>query len=182
MQATARSSSEVNSRVVASVCRWNGMNYSTRTTGLEITGEYRMRGNRQAIWDVLNDPDKLARAIPGVDRMVVEKPDHYRAEMSVGVGFIRGRFNGTVEIVEKFEPSKFRMVTTGKGVAGSVSGSGTVELNETAANDTTATVNGEVKIGGLLGRAGEKAIGNVANNVMQQFFKNVEKLAASSPQ
>ena len=147
---------------------------------MEITGEYRIRGDRQAIWNVLNDPDKLTRAIPGVDRMVAEKPDHYRAEMSVGVGFIRGRFSGTVEIIEKVKPAKFRMIMTGKGVAGSITGSGTVELSESAVNETIATVKGDVKIGGLLGRAGQKAIGNVANSVMQQFFQNVEKLAAST--
>ena len=150
-----------------------------RITVLEITGEYRVRGTRQEVWNVLDDPDKLAKAIPGVDRMIVEKPDHYRAEMSVGVGFIRGRFNGAVQVVEKSEPARFRMVMSGKGVAGSIAGSGTVELSDAGNTVTVATVTGEVKVGGLLGRAGQRAIGNVANTVMQQFFQNIEKQVAA---
>lgn len=144
---------------------------------MEISGEYRIKGTRQAVWNVLDDPDSLAKAIPGVDRLVVERPDLYRAEMSVGVGFIRGRFKGMVEITEKLEPESFRMVMTGKGTAGSISGSGTVKLTEAGAQETVANVTGDVKLSGLLGRAGNKTIRNVANAVMQQFFQNVEKQA-----
>lgn len=144
---------------------------------MEISGEYRIKGTRQAVWNVLDDPDSLAKAIPGVDRLVVERPDLYRAEMSVGVGFIRGRFKGMVEITEKLEPESFRMVMTGKGTAGSISGSGTVKLTEAGAQETVANVTGDVKLSGLLGRAGNKTIRNVAHAVMQQFFQNVEKQA-----
>ena len=82
---------------------------------MEITGEYRLKGTRQEVWDVLNDPEKLEKAIPGTDRLIVESPDHYRAEMSVGVGMIRGNFSGAVTVEDKLEPESYHMIVDGKG-------------------------------------------------------------------
>ncbi len=147
---------------------------------MEITGEYRLKGNRQEIWDVLNDPDELAKAIPGADQLIAEGPDRYRAEMSVGVGMIRGKFNGSVEVMDKVEPETYRMVVDGKGGAGWMKGDGKIALSESGENVTLVNVAGEAHVGGLLARVGQRMVRNVANSLMKQFFQNVEKQLAAN--
>ena len=142
---------------------------------MEITGEYRIRGSRQEVWDVLNDPDLLAKAIPGADRLIEEAPDRYRAEMSVGVGLIRGKFSGRVLVENKVPPESYRMTVDGKGGAGWLKGEGDIHLSEAGDEQTLITARGEANVGGLLGRVGQRMVGNVANSLMKQFFQNIEK-------
>lgn len=146
---------------------------------MEITGEYRLKGSRQDVWDVLNDPDELAKAIPGADKLIAEGDDRYRAEMSVGVGMIRGKFGGAVEVSEKVEPESYRMVVDGKGGAGWLKGDGKIALEEDGPDNTKVSVSGDASVGGLLARVGQRMVRNVANSLMKQFFQNVEKQVAA---
>ncbi len=146
---------------------------------MEITGEYRLKGSRQQVWDLLNDPDELAKAIPGADRLIAEGPDKYRAEMSVGVGMIRGKFSGAVEVSDKVEPESYRMAVDGKGGAGWLKGDGQISLVEDGPDSTKVSVAGDASVGGLLARVGQRMVRNVANSLMKQFFQNVEKQVAA---
>lgn len=146
---------------------------------MEITGEFKLKGSRQEVWDVLNDPEELAKAIPGADKLIEEGPDRYRAEMSVGVGMIRGKFNGNVVVEDKVPPESYKMTVDGKGGAGWLKGGGKIELTETGEATTTVNVAGEASVGGLLARVGQRMVRNVANSLMKQFFQNVEKQVAA---
>lgn len=146
---------------------------------MEITGEFKLKGSRQDVWEVLNDPEQLAKAIPGADELVEESPDNYRAEMSVGVGMIRGKFGGNVTVQDKVEPESYRMTVDGKGGAGWMKGDGKIQLSEAGESGTTVNVVGEASVGGLLARVGQRMVRNVANSLMKQFFQNVEKLVAA---
>ncbi|MDA0232344.1 MAG: carbon monoxide dehydrogenase subunit G [Chloroflexi bacterium] len=142
---------------------------------MEITGEYRLKGTRQEVWNVLNDPGTLEKAIPGTDRLIVEGPDRYSAEMSVGIGMIRGKFSGSVAVEDKVEPESYRMLVDGKGAAGWLKGDGKLKLSEAGDGVTVVNVDGEASVGGLLARVGQRMVHNVANSLMKQFVQNVEK-------
>ncbi len=142
---------------------------------MEITGEFKIKGDRQEVWDVLNDPDALEKAIPGADKLIEESPDHYKAEMSVGVGMIRGRFGGSVVVQDKVEPESYRMTVDGKGGAGWLRGDGQIQLTESGSGQTQISVAGDASVGGLLARVGQRMVRNVANSLMKQFFQNIEK-------
>ena len=146
---------------------------------MEITGKFKINGSRQEVWDVLNDPDALANALPGADRLIEESPDRYRAEMSVGVGIIRGRFTGNVAVLDKVPQESYRMIVDGDGGAGWLKGDGKIRLTDSGTSETQIDVEGEASVGGLLGRVGQRMVRNVANNLMKQFFQNVEKQVAA---
>ena len=142
---------------------------------MEITGEYKLKGTRQEVWDVLDDAKKLERAIPGIDRLIGEGPDRYRAEMSVGIGVIRGKFSGAMQVEDKVEPESYRMLVDGKCGAGWIKGDGNLKLSEAGEGATVVKVDGEASVGGLMARVGQRMVGNVANALMKQFFQNVDK-------
>lgn len=147
---------------------------------MEITGEYRLKGTRQEVWDLLNDPKELEKAIPGTDRLVVESPDRYRAEMSIGVGMIRGKFSGDVVVQDKVEPESYRMLVDGKGGTGWLKGDGKLKLSEVGEGETLVNVEGDASVGGLLATVGQRMVRNVANSLMKQFFQNVDKQLVAS--
>jgi carbon monoxide dehydrogenase subunit G len=145
---------------------------------LEIKSDFKLKASRQLVWEVLNDPRALEAAIPGADTLVEVGPDRYRAEMSVGIGLIRGRFGGNVEVKDKVEPESYRMTVDGQGPGGWLKGEGKLSLAETAPEETVVTVDGDASVGGLLARVGQRMLGNASNSLMKQFFKNIEQEVA----
>ena len=127
------------------------------------------------VWDVLNDPRALEAAIPGADTLVEEGPDRYRAEMSVGIGLIRGRFGGNVQVTDKDEPNSYRMLVDGQGPGGWLKGEGKLSLAEAGPEETLVTVEGDANVGGLLARVGQRMLGNASASLIKQFFGNIEK-------
>ena len=142
---------------------------------MELNGEYRFNASRQKVWDLLNDPEFVASAIPGAKNLSVEGPGKYRAEVSVGMGFIRGKFTGTVETTDMREPESYRLNAEGKGAIGSVQGDGDVKLTEIAPDQTMVAISGTAHVSGLIGRAGDKALRGAAQSLMDKFFEKLSK-------
>ena len=147
---------------------------------MDISGEFMLNGPRQLVWDTLNDPEALEKAIPGLDKLTQDGEDSFTAEMSVGVGIIRGKFVGSVQTRDKVPPQSYRLIVEGKGAAGWVKGDGMLSLAEANADTTTVTVRGEASVGGLLARVGQRMVRNVANSLMKQFFQEMDKQVASA--
>lgn len=146
---------------------------------MDISGEFTLNGPRQVVWDTLNDPAALEKAIPGLNKLTLESKDSYQAEMSVGVGIIRGKFGGSVKAQDKAEPESYRLIVEGKGPAGWVKGDGALKLAEAGENKTIVTVDGEASVGGMLARVGQRMVRNVANSLMKQFFQEMDKQVAA---
>jgi carbon monoxide dehydrogenase subunit G len=92
---------------------------------------------------------------------------------------IRGEFTGTVETLDLNEPESYRLAITGKGTGGWLEGKGTVELSVDEAHPdwTRVAAKGDVTVGGLLARVGQRMLQGAANSLMKQFFGNVSKEA-----
>jgi carbon monoxide dehydrogenase subunit G len=128
---------------------------------------------------MLNDPDVLAQAIPAASELVAEGPDRYRVEATAGVGFFEVHLTGRIELLDKVEPESYRMAIDGSGSAGTVKGSGVLRLTELSDAETMARFDLEVEVGGLVARAGEKALLKVADSLIARFFDGVETQVAA---
>jgi uncharacterized protein len=146
---------------------------------MQISGDYDVGSPRAAVWAVLNDPDSLKNCIPGAKTLTETSPGKFDVTMSVGIGMIRGEFTGTVETLDLMEPESYRLAIAGKGPGGWLEGEGTVQLlaGEAHLDRTKVTVKGDVKVGGLLARVGQRMLNGAANSMMKQFFANVAKEA-----
>ena len=61
---------------------------------MKIGGTYKIAAPIQQVWDGLMDSAILKNAIPGADRLDETAPGEFEAEITVGVGAIRGKFHG----------------------------------------------------------------------------------------
>ena len=76
----------------------------------------------------LQDPDVLAKALPGTKTLTKTSEDHYEGVMKVSVGpMTAAEFVVKVELKDKIEPEKFAMHIDGKGGVGFTSGIATIE-------------------------------------------------------
>jgi len=51
--------------------------------------------SRPKVWEAFLDPKVLKKAIPGCEKLEAVGPDEYKAVMKVGVGPVKGTFEGT---------------------------------------------------------------------------------------
>lgn len=141
---------------------------------MKVSGTHTIAAPRSRVWALLNDPKVLARATPGVTEMTVEREGFYRAVLELGIGPVKGRFEGHLEITELQEPERMTLSVDGKGAPGGVKAVGRLELEEDAGNTIIHYV-GEPQISGRLASVGARLITGVAKKMAGQFFSNLER-------
>ena len=146
---------------------------------MQISGEHTFDAPRQVVWDFLMDPAVLQSCLPGAEGMTEVGPDEYTATMKVGIAMIKGTFNGKVKILDKVEPTSYRMEVEGSGPQGQVSGSGTLEL-VMQDEQTTVRYNGEANVRGTMARVGARMIQPAARQIVGQFFSCLESKASAA--
>ena len=125
---------------------------------------------------MLQDPDVLSKATPGVKEMEREREDFYRAVLELGIGPVKGTFSGHVEVTEKHLPDSLTLAVDGSGGPGGVKAVGVLTLEE-AASGTLVHYEGEPQISGRLASVGARLVGGVAKKLAGQFFESVDKQA-----
>jgi len=145
---------------------------------VKVEGSYEINAGIDKVWAALNDPEILARMIPGATALEKVSENSYKASMNVGVGMIKGKFEGTIDLVDPVEPESYTLKVSGKGPGAFVNGTSDFKL--TALSDTTTKVDvaGEAQVGGMLARVGQRLSGNAARSLMNQFFDNLKKNVA----
>jgi carbon monoxide dehydrogenase subunit G len=136
---------------------------------MKLTGQYILPALPAQVWDLLTDPNRLAKLLPGCERLDPDGPDRFKAAVKFGIASISGKYAGTVEFAEKNPPNSMRMKLSGKGLAGFVDGEGQVELTEKD-GQTELRYTGKAQVGGMIAAVGQRMIEGAAKKIVDQFF------------
>lgn len=144
---------------------------------MKIDGKFKVSAPRATVWEVLDDPETLRNLVPGAQSLERTGDDEFRARMVVGVGPIKATFDGRLEVVERCEPEYNRMRITGDARQGRITGEATVRAEEIAGDETEVTVSGNVQVSGMIARVGQRMLGGLSQQMMQQFFNDLAREA-----
>ena len=144
---------------------------------MKISGEFTVNAPKQKVWETLNDVEALGSMIPGAKGLKEVGEDEYTARMDIGIGPIKTSFAGKVRIEEREEPNSYRLQVDGNSRHGWMKGTGKVELEEVNADSTLVRADGEIQVGGMIARVGQRMLPGVSKQLMGVFFDNVEKAA-----
>ena len=133
------------------------------------TGETLVPATPQQVWDTLLDPEKLAAVIPGCHKLDLVGDNLYRADVSLGVGPVRGRFVAEVGLSDLDPPKAVTLAGGLDGPLGSSKGSGKVRLTEEG-NSTRVSYDYRIEIGGKVASIGGRMLEGAAKMVVGQFF------------
>ncbi|SOR31412.1 putative carbon monoxide dehydrogenase accessory protein CoxG [Methylorubrum extorquens] len=137
---------------------------------MDITGEYRIAAPRAAVWAALNDPEVLARCIPGCKELTQASPEELAAKVALKVGPVSATFAGTVRFEDIRAPEGYTLVGQGNGgMAGFAKGRAVVSLREEGA-DTVLTYEAKAEIGGKIASLGGRLIQGTSRKLADQFF------------
>ncbi len=126
----------------------------------------------QTVWDTLLDPKSLAAVIPGCHGLDQVGDNAYRAEVSLGVGPVRGRFRASVTLSDMDEPSAATLSGGVDGPLGSSRGEGRVRL-KAENGGTRVTYDYSAEITGKVAAVGGRMLDSAARAVVNQFFERL---------
>ncbi len=141
---------------------------------MNLDGSAVLRADREQVWSMITDPSVLARTIPGCMSLEQVGDDHYRMNVSVGVGAIKGTYAGEVRLSDQNRPESYVMHASGSGGPGQVKAVVPIVLVDNGDGTTTLTYSADAVIGGPVAGVGQRMISGVAKRTAQQFFAAID--------
>jgi uncharacterized protein len=146
------------------------------TRSMKLEGSHDVPAPRQKVWDAFFDPARLQQAIPGCEKLEAIGPDEYKATMKVGVGGVKGTFEGKVRLSDKKPPESYKMAVEGTGGPGFVRGDTLITLTDAEGGGTRVAYNADVQVGGLIASVGQRMLGGVSKMMADKFFGKMSDL------
>ena len=142
---------------------------------MDMTGEQRINAAREAVWGALNDPQVLARCIPGCETLEKTSDNEFTATVTAKVGPVKAKFAGKVTLSDLDPPNGYTLSGEGQGAgAGFAKGSAEVRLAEDG-GQTILTYKVNAQVGGKLAQVGSRLIDGTARKLAGQFFTKLDE-------
>jgi carbon monoxide dehydrogenase subunit G len=150
---------------------------------MNIQGEKNFDASRGTVWEVLNDPSRMAQSMPGVESFDVKDDGHWTANVKIPLGLGALRMSVAMEKTEEREPEFAKMAIKGNGVGAVMNMQTSFHLAEADAG-TTMTWEADVHILGPVGSMGQRVLQPIVNqqveSVLAALDKQVQEAAAAS--
>jgi uncharacterized protein len=140
-----------------------------------VEGEYVFNGPQKAVYEMFNDPNALATAVPGMQKLEQIDETHYEGVIFLRIGPISATFEGVLSLADINPPESCTLNIEGKGKAGFAKGVGRVKFTDLGNNQTKLNYSGEVNIGGTLASVGQRMIDSVAKSMIKSGCEKLQK-------
>ncbi|HLX44710.1 MAG TPA: carbon monoxide dehydrogenase subunit G [Bryobacteraceae bacterium] len=139
---------------------------------MKISGSQRLPIPPEEAYRIMQDPEILARAIPGCESLEKIGEDEYKMKMKMALASISGSFEGKVRITDQTPPTSFRLIVEGAGKIGFVKGDGLLNLSP-ADGGTEVTYEGDAQVGGTMAAVGQRLIDGTSKMMIKKFFEKL---------
>ncbi len=141
---------------------------------IDLAGNCEFDAPRELLWEMILDPEVLARVMPGCDKLTIVNEHEYQGQMKLKIGPVDGVFRGTVALSDLRPPEGFHFIVNGRGPSGIVEGEGDVRLEETQAG-TGFHYTGAGQISGRMATVGQRLMTSSAKAIVKQSLDNLDK-------
>ncbi len=141
-----------------------------------LKGEVTIRAPRKKVWDFLTDPNQVGQCVPGVEKIEVVEPNKlYRGLVSVGLGTVKARFSGDVEILELDEPNHAKLKAHGTATGSAADALSEMRLSDGPDNATIVNWTADVNISGQLASLVSRLMLPVSQKLSALFYEEVRR-------
>ena len=141
---------------------------------MKVGGERSYAAPREAVWQVLNDPEALAAAIPGVESFDVRDDRHWRANVKIPLGLGNLAMTMDMEKTEERAPEFASLAIKGNGVGAILSMTTGFELSEDGGG-TKMGWEADVRIAGPVGSMGQRVLQPIVNQQVQHVLAALDR-------
>ena len=145
---------------------------------MKVAGEHQFTHGCDQVWRALQDPVALASTLPGARRLEPTGPDAYAITVDVGVGSVKGTYEGTFSLTDKQEAESCTVHASASGRPGSVTVVARMRMADDADEDAVLTYEADANVTGPLAGVGQRLMGAAARRTTDQFLKALDNYIA----
>jgi carbon monoxide dehydrogenase subunit G len=139
---------------------------------MKISGSQTLAIPPDRAYQMMQDPEVLARSMPGCESLEKMGDDEYRMKMKMALAAVSGAFDGKIRISDQQPPSSFRLIVEGTGKIGFMNGEGVLKFGPKD-EGTEVTYDGDVQVGGTIAAVGQRLIDATAKMMIKKFFEKL---------
>ncbi|MBV9533415.1 MAG: molybdopterin-dependent oxidoreductase, partial [Bradyrhizobium sp.] len=140
-------------------------------------GGARIAAAPEQVWGMLLDPARLAAMIPGCHGVKKVSDTDFTADVTIGVGPVKGRYRARVTLSDLDRPNGVTLAGNAEGALGFGSAKGRITL-ACENGGTSVHYRYEAAIGGKVASIGGRLLDGAARLVIGQFFAALGQKAA----
>ncbi|ARQ03195.1 carbon monoxide dehydrogenase [Pseudorhodoplanes sinuspersici] len=144
-------------------------------------GEARVAASPEAVWEMLLDANTLASIIPGAHGVQKLSDTHFKADVTLGVGPVTGRYKADIQLSDLVRPKSVTLAGVVTGALGDGRGTGRITLTPTDNGGTTLAYDYDAEIGGKVASIGGRLLDGAAKMVIRQFFTALARKTGGAP-
>jgi len=141
-----------------------------------LKGDVIIQAPRKKVWDFLTDPNQIGQCVPGVEKIeTIEEMKRYHGVVSVGLGSVKARFSGEVEILELDEPNRAKLKAHGTATGSAADAVSEMHLSDGPDGSTLVHWTADVNVSGQLTSLVSRLMVPVSQKLAGVFYDEVRK-------
>lgn len=137
-------------------------------------GQIKLPGNKEEVFNAMLSPEILEKCIMGCKELKVVGDNEYKAELSVGIAAVKGKYDADIKVDDIKSPEKYTLIIHGEGNPGLVDATANIYFEEVGEEETLVKYEYEADAGGKIASIGQRMLGGVAKLVINDFFKKAK--------
>ena len=137
---------------------------------MNVSGERVFDAPRDTVWQVLNDPESMARTMPGVESFDIHDDRHWTANVKIPLGLGGLKMKVDMEKVEERAPEFAKLAVKGQGVGAMMNMETSFTLGDAPDGATSMAWSADVKILGPVGSMGQRVLQPIVNQQVQHVL------------
>jgi uncharacterized protein len=136
---------------------------------VKVEGTKHFEAPREVVWEVLNDPARMAKTMPGVQSFDVEDDRHWKANVVIPLGLGGLKMSINFEKTDERKPDYARLHAKGTGVGALLNMDTQFELSESS-DGTDMKWEADVHLLGQVGSMGQRVIQPIVSQQVQNVL------------
>ncbi len=143
---------------------------------MQLKGSVTIHAPRKKVWDFMTDPTQIGQCAPGVEKIeTIEEMKKYRGIVSVGLGSVKARFSGEVDILELDEPNRAKLKAHGTATGSAADAVSEMVLTDAPDNATLVQWTADISVSGQLASLVSRLMVPVSQKLAGVFYDEVRK-------
>ena len=141
---------------------------------MNVSGERTFAAPRATVWQVLNDPESMAKTMPGVESFDIHDERRWTANVKIPLGLGGLKMKVDMEKLEEREPEFAKLAIKGNGVGAVLNMDTSFNLTE-AGEGTNMKWEAEVHLLGPVASMGQRVLQPIVNQQVSQVLGALDK-------
>jgi len=141
---------------------------------VKVEGTKEFEAPAQLVWDVLNDPEKMAKLLPGVESFEIQDERRWKASVKVPLGMGGLKLNFNFEKLEERPIEYAKLSSKGQGVGAIVAMETEFNLTPNGDDKTHMEWTADVRIAGPIGSMGQRVFQPIVNQQVNEVLDALE--------